>query len=372
MCGLIDCGMLKHMKILFVCQNLNSGGAEKVISILANHFIEKGEVDILMISKNSTTPFYYLDRRINLDSVYKFADKEKLSIFQKFRSIKKYIRKKQYDVVVPFLDFVTIYTYYACRSKNKIVVTERCDPSKSSFLEKVLKKHIYKNANGCVFQTEEAKDYYRSKYKHGIVIPNPVQLTVEKQFDYVNHSRKHEIVVVGSRKKEKNRELVYKAFAILKLNKDLDDFVLRIFGETTERDDRAILDALGIRNSVIFMGQCKDWQQQSIDTTAFVLSSNYEGMPNALLEAAALKIPCISTDCPVGGPRFILKNGERGMLVPVNDCDALANGLISLARNKTLQNKYSLANECTASEFDKKTICEKWDHFLKEIVYGGF
>lgn len=364
--------MLKHMKILFVCQNLNSGGAEKVISILSNHFVSKNEVNILMISNNASEPFYELDPRIVVKSIFNIENVNELSKIAKYKAIVKYLKLNHPDVIIPFLDFVTIYTYYASRKLKgtKLIVSERCDPTKVSKMESLIKKHIYKNADGCVFQTEDAKAFYGNKLKAYRIIPNPVSLSTVGEFDYYHLDRKKEIVMVGSKKIEKNRLMAYKAFKMFVSEKQFEDYILRIYGETTEEEDSDVLNKLGIKDKVFFMGRRNTWHQEAIDSTAFILTSDYEGMPNALLEAACLKIPCISTDCPVGGPRFILKNGKKGILVPTNDFASLANELKKIASDKTLQNQYSDANSTTLQEFDKEAICNLWDLFIEEIING--
>lgn len=354
--------------IVFVTQNLNAGGAEKVLSVLANYFANQAyKVSILMISPDAGNPFYEIDKRISIFSIYN-NEHQRISKLKKIKIIKKHLTEIQPDYIIPFLDFVTIYTYFACRKlRSKLIVSERCDPSEVSFLERILKAHIYKKADGCVFQTRMAKEFYGNKIRKYKIIHNPVFLNEHIEFDYVNNDRKHEIVMVGSAKKEKNREMAYKGFEKLVHSEGLNDYVLKIYGESTKEKDNDLLQKLGVENKVLFMGKVKNWHKESINSTAFILCSNFEGMPNALLEAASLKIPCISTDCPVGGPNIILDNGSKGILIKVNDHLSLGDSLIKLASSKELQNRLSDANKDTKAIFDKEYICQQWKLFLSEL-----
>lgn len=357
------------MKILFVIGNLDSGGAEKVISTLANSFSINHIVEILMISSDKNETFYKINPNIKI--VPLLSINKKLSYIKKIKKIREEIISFSPDVVISFLNYVIVYSWLAIRKikkeKNiKFIVSERNDPRRvpSIFLYRKLRNHIFSNADGCVFQTNDANDYFK-KTKSSIIIPNPVFLTQKKYFDYKKNERDKTVLMVGSSKKEKNRFLAYKAFSIF--NNARPDYKMMIVGSKPSRNELSYISKLGIGDKLIFSGRDNKWHSHYQSASMFILTSNFEGMPNALLEAAALQIPCISTDCPIGGPREILKNGERGILVNVGDCKKFAEAMLEIANNRSLQNHYS--NQCLeiSNEYSAEKISDIWIHYIKSI-----
>ena len=356
------------MRILFTIGNLDSGGAEKVVATLANSFANQGhDVGILLVSTNSKETFYKLDERI--DVIPLLGNEGKLSISKKTKLLAKKIETFEPDAVVSFLNYVVFYTHFALKKikKNiKFVVSERNNPKAvpESWVLRKLRNHIFKKADGCVFQTEEAQSYFK-KIKKGSVIPNPVFLNNKTTFNYENNERSKTILMVGSDKPEKNRSMAFKAFALFHQNHPDHDLV--IVGSESNENEINLIKELGIESSVKFVGKSNEWHEQYSSSEMFILTSDFEGMPNALLEACALQIPCISTDCPSGGPREILNNGEDGILVNVNDHQTLANEMAKLADSKELRNELSNKNKEKGLEYSPNLIADKWIDFIKSL-----
>ena len=123
-----------------------------------------------------------------------------------------------------------------------------------------------------------------------------------------------------------------------------------------------------MRENIIFEGTSKTWHKDECDASVFVLPSNYEGMPNALMEAMALGIPCVSTDCPVGGPRKLIKNGYNGILVPMNDINAMSSALSDLLSDKDKQDYISKNNRKMIDDYSSNKIATQWINFILEVV----
>lgn len=357
------------MKILFTIGDLNSGGAEKVVATLANNFTGKGHsVGILMISKSLEESFYNLDKNVQLIPL---LDKNrKYSIKEKINKIKSEIEGFNPDTVVAFLNYVIVYTYLAlkkCSNKNaiKFIVSERNNPKRvpEQLPYRLLRNHIFKKADGCIFQTQEAREYF-GRLKKWSVIPNPVFLTNERKRDNINS----DILIVGSDKKEKNRSMAFKAFSIF--HKHNPQSKLIVVGANSNENEMKLVEKLSIKDSVVFAGKKKNWHSEYINSKMFILSSDFEGMPNALLEACALQIPCISTNCPSGGPKEILQNGKRGILVPVNDHIEMAKQMIALSNDNNLCERYSNINSDLKSKYDEKKISNQWLDFIYSLNKG--
>lgn len=356
------------MRILFIVGDLESGGAEKVISTLANSFSFNNDVEILMISTDKHEPFYDINSNVKL--VPLLLKGKRLSHIKKIKEIRREITSFSPDVVISFLNYVIVYSWLAIKKikkKNfKFVVSERNNPYKvpSTYIYRKLRNYIFSKADGCVFQTKDANDYFK-KLKSASIIPNPVFLTRDTSFDYLNNEREKTVLMVGSNKKEKNRIMAYKAFSIF--NSVKPNYKLLVVGSKPTDKELFFVNKIGISKNVQFVGKDSEWHKHYQSVSMYVLSSDYEGMPNALLEAAALQIPSISTNCPIGGPKEILKGGERGVLIKVGDYKKLAEEMIRVAGSKEIQDYYS--NQCSsiAGEYDAQNIANMWIEYIKSI-----
>lgn len=357
------------MKILFIIGNLDSGGAEKVVSTLANSFSREHNVEILMISTADKNIFYKINANVAITPL--LVNGTKYGPFKKVKVIREKIINSNPDVIISFLNFVIIYSWLAIKKiknkKFKFIVSERNDPHKvpTTFLFRHIRNKIFSKADGCVFQTNDAERYFE-KIKNSKVIPNPVFLTHKHHFDYRKNERDKTILMVGSDKKEKNREMALKAFASFSSSYNYYKFV--IIGDKLSCSEMQLAIDLGIERKVVANGKDDSWHEKYQSSQMFILTSDYEGMPNALLEAAALQIPCISTNCPIGGAKEILDNGNRGILIPINNEKELVNQMKLLASNKKLRDNFSDKCADLCKKYDAQVISEQWFDFIKSIT----
>ncbi len=145
------------------------------------------------------------------------------------------------------------------------------------------------------------------------------------------------------------------------------DEVLRIYGDGRLREElEALVDKLGIADSVEFVGVTSDMPSVYKDARLLVMTSDYEGMPNAMLEALASSVPVISTDCPCGGPRMIIKDGINGYLVPVGDVESLINIWRNISDNDLAKLKKGAYE--SAQRFKSDSVLKEWLDYLSEIL----
>lgn len=354
------------MKICFTVDSMRSGGTERVVSVLANEFAKQGhDVSIIMVSSLQNETFFVLENVQLICLMDGFT--KKVNALKRLMLLKKTLRHLKPDIVIACLPHIIAYTYFAVKNSGaKLIVSERNDPSKLSFKYKIILRYIFKHSSGNVFQTDMCRNWYgKNTAKLIDVIPNPINPKIAfKQVD----NRNDVIVSVGRLVEQKNYPLLLDSFKRFVSEKQNQNYKLHIYGRgyLLDRLER-YCKHIGIEANVSFMGTQEDWIGKEISSKMFILSSNFEGMPNSLLEAMASGIPCISTNCPIGGPSQLIQDGVNGLLVPVGDSNALYKAMIRLA-NEKLSNSISEANKFMYKEFDGALIANRWISFISKVI----
>ena len=357
------------MKIVFVTPSMQGGGAERVVSILSNNLLEKGfEVGIVVVSfetskyelnPNIQTKWLRSDLARNLPPLQRIKTRRK--------KIKEAVLSLNPDVVISFTSTTNIDTCIALkRTKVKLIVSERNDPQRdpSSKIKRVIRRFVYKRANGFVFQTQFAQEYFSKKIRNrSTVIFNPIS---DKLMEPYFGDREKRVVAVGRLFPQKNYGLLLRAFG--KFYNHHPEYSLEIFGiGEQENNIKNTIRDLGLEKSVILRGYAVNVHEQIKNAAFFVMTSDYEGMPNALLEAMAIGLPCISTDCPCGGPRTLIKNSVNGLLVPVGEENLLLEKMMLLAEDEAFARKLG-ENASKIRETAKiQIVVNKWVDFINNV-----
>lgn len=323
-----------NQKVVFAIPSLGSGGAERVVSTLASELSEKGyQVGVIMIANDHQN--YPLSNKVELIHLQCEQRYQRLNAVQRtlkrIRAIRQAIKKSKADVVVSFMSETNIdVCFAACGLKVPVIVSERNDPAidPAGKAKQFLRKIAYCRANGFVFQTPDAQAYFsRGIQNRSCIILNPLTSHIPEPYD---GEREKRIVAVGRLNKQKNYPLLLQAFS--GFLKQYPDYILEIYGEgVLENEIRKELAGKGLLGNVTLKGFCKNVHEEIRTAAFFVMSSDFEGMPNALVEAMALGLPCISTDCPCGGPRMLIQHRENGLLVPIKNNEALLQAMCQMA-----------------------------------------
>ena len=355
------------MKYLFVAAGMCYGGAERVMSILANEWYGRGEDVKFFLTGTPAVTSYSLRDGIKIVSSFEAAQKERFEQIVHIREIRKECLNWKPDVVISFYNDVCALTAIAISGLNiPLIYSERNDPNKVNqrVVDKIYRKIVEHKADKFVFQTEGAKKCYPEKVqRRSCVLLNPMDISSFPTHDFANEEKT--IVSVGRLEAQKNQSLLIDAFSMIM--DQFPDFRLIIYGEGKLREKlENYIQQKGLQGRVFLPGAKNGIQDCIKNAALFVLSSDYEGIPNALIEAMAIGLPCVSTDCSPGGARALIENEKNGLLVPCDDAEKLASAMNRMLSDRKLakrcgENAYEIRSRVEASE-----IASRWLEFIGE------
>ncbi len=359
------------MKLLFVMPYMRYSGAPKMMATVANWFAEEGN-DVTVCTFFASEVTQKLNPKIKLDNLGIVRSSFKLlnltvGYMKTEKKIFNYIMASKADAVISFGDMFSVGLFNKLKSKKQcIIVSERADPTGNGFFAKQRKK-AFENASGFVFQTEGAKKCFsESIQKRGFVIPNSINCTDVSVVPF--EERKKKIVCVGRFElKQKRQDVLIKAFGIF--YKSHPEYQLVFYGDGDDMNaSKALAEETLASSAILFPGAVKPIENYIKDASILAMSSDYEGIPNAIIEAMNMVIPVVSTDCRPGGARMLLEDGKYGSIVPIGDYEGLARELEKVAENPEEAYSRALAAKESLSRFEESKIKEMWIDAIGAIV----
>lgn len=356
-------------KIMFVIGGLANGGAERVVTSIASELAERDyEVSILTYYK-SDNEYHYSPKinRINISNG-SLEEFKKLGAFKKIRLIRKELRKNNPDEIICFLSNPSVFTYIASlfsKYRRKISFAIRGNPKLDKEKTTTIQKYLIRFVKNVILQNNGQASCYKEKFRNKmVVIPNPIHnnLYVLNK-EYSNKPLK--IVSVGRLHKQKNYDLAIDAFYLL--NQRYPNMQYYIYGKgIMEKELKDKVENYKLSNNVFFMGFENSREKIFLDKDIFLMSSLYEGMPNALAEAMTIGVPSISTDCEFG-PSDLIMNERMGTLLKKNDaqlmCDRLENMILNYDE---FVKKAIFAKEVLKENYSFEKIIDKWIEFIEK------
>ena len=351
------------MHCLLFITVISGGGAERVMCQLANQLCISNTVTLVVSDKTKNE--YHIDKNVNL--VYLNEKRKKKNFFHQVIQLRTIIKKEQPDICLSFLpepNFKALLASVGTKTKN--IISIRNDPNEEykSNLYKILARLLYRTADGIVFQTNDAKAWFSSGIQEKSSI---IMNQVDDKFFKTEHLNDFSYVATGRLTKQKNYPLMIRAFS--KMLKLYPNEILKIYGEGECFEElQGLIHELNAENNIFLMGRSNDIPAVLSEAKVFLLSSDYEGMPNGLLEALAVGVPCLSTNCPCGGPKMVIKDRTNGMLVPVKDEQSFYERLLELQESVELRNQIGRAAKQNAKNFASETVFKSWYAYIHNVL----
>lgn len=349
-------------KIVFVNSRLSGGGSERVMTILANYCSNHGYDVNMILVREPENPTYVVDKNVKIYQIKYKKTTNKISIFfQRIRELRKYLKKENPDIIISFMVDINITTLIAGRDMlEKVIVSERADPNSNERkkIYRYLERIFYKKCKKVVTQTDDVRMYFnRNNIYNTVTISNPIN---DKILQPYKGEKEKKIIAVGRLTEQKNFKLLIDAFyAFQKKHKE---FVLEICGEgPLLKELKQQCANLEIEEKVIFSGFVEDVNYRMQRSYMYVSSSNFEGISNSMLEAMAMGIPTICTNCPVGGAAMVIENNKNGILVPVCNEKELINAMENIVSNQELRNSIIQKSQEVKEIYSVSKISREWE-----------
>jgi GalNAc-alpha-(1->4)-GalNAc-alpha-(1->3)-diNAcBac-PP-undecaprenol alpha-1,4-N-acetyl-D-galactosaminyltransferase len=365
------------MKLTLISSSLDVGGAERVMSIMANYWVTKGwKIMILTFDDGSEEPFYDLDHRIGVRALglegqddYQISVSSLQSNLKRIRTLKQAIVDSRPDVVISFATTANILTLLACRGlKVKTIVSEHVHPAfnRLSKTTKLLQQWVYRNADLITVQTHAALSFFPADRYKTQVIPHPVALPSSEPIHSQLYTDDRHLLAIGKLTPQKGFDLSIAAFA--QVCEQHPEWTMTILGEGEMRAElESLCCKLGVEDRVYMPGTVKNVDAHLRKADIFMLSSRFEGFPVTLCEAMACGVPVIASNC-LSGPKEIVHDGIDGMLVRPDNISALALGLNQLMSDPGKRQTFSHHAPKVLERFGVKPVMAIWNRAIYKVL----
>ncbi len=391
-------------ELIFVIKCMSGGGAERVVTLLSGSAVKCGYSVVLMLTHQHRSDALVSDinknirivsledelktlksKKVKADSVMAYArllgkihtenDKSRILKYEsrnydKILFMRSFFKTHKNSAVVAFLYDSIFLSLLSVNKTNRLIISERGDPEQTtSETTKSFIKSEFKNADEFVFQSYGVEEWYKKNTPvRGTVIFNPVKSDLPEPFE---GERKKRVVNFCRISSQKNLIMLIDAFSLF--HGHFPDYELFIYGDAVGNDAEGYIDKVNdeikknsLENSVHIFPARNDVHSLIYDCAMFVSSSDYEGMSNSILEAMAMGMPCVCTDCPAGGTRAVIKNEVNGLLTPVGDARALAKAMMRIAENPDFANELGKNASVIRKTQSVEKITDRW----MEIIDG--
>ncbi len=366
-------------KIVFHLNCLERGGAERVVTTLSGQFAAHG-YEVYIATEWTGEDEYETDPRVRRVHVGLNVQQEKHNRLRRFAdrilNLRRFLEKVQPDLVIAFARKANYRALTATVGmKLPVLISVRINPiGYYDFLsDKIQIALLFRRAAGCVFQTPEQRDFFPAYVRsNSRIILNPIS---DRFIGNEMPAQREKVVVHSGRLVDfKNQCMLIRAFALV--HQKHPDYVLKIYGpdsyDGTKQKLEELIGRLEAWSYIRLMGSSSTLEKEMRCAALAAFSSDYEGMPNVILEAMALGLPVVSTDCPPGGPRMVITPEVNGLLVPVGDERALAEAVSRLIEHPEFAQKLGRSAAKIGESASAEVIFEEWRSYIEEIMEKSY
>ncbi len=352
------------MKILFIISSLSSGGAERVLSNLANYLCKKHEVIIATFSNQES--FYPLDNKVKLIKLDLLKESRNpfesiKNSFNRIKTLTNCMKEVQSDIVISFMTATNILAIISAKIVSvPIIISERTNfTALQSKIWRAIRRVVYPFSNALVVQSAFDQEKY-GFHRFCKVISNPINIANV----YSGIQRKKVILAVGSLRHVKGFDMLIDAFSEI----NSKDWKLVILGEGGLRNElQKQIMGFDLEDKITMPGNVKDVEKYYRESSIFVLSSRHEGFPNALIEAMAYGCAPIAFDC-LTGPRDIIEDQKNGLLIEAENINYLAGAMQNLIDDKDLRADLSSEAVKVREKYNIKKIANEWEEIIHKVL----
>jgi GalNAc-alpha-(1->4)-GalNAc-alpha-(1->3)-diNAcBac-PP-undecaprenol alpha-1,4-N-acetyl-D-galactosaminyltransferase len=364
------------MKVTLVIYGLSGGGAERVMSIVANYWVNYGwDVTLITLVDPTKQSFYKLDPRIKIESLGIAGNSTNwfaamANTWQRVKVLRRAIIASQPDVVIGFMNSVSVYTILACWKLNiPTIVSEHIYPgaTDANKIWQLIMKWAYRYADLVTVLTQNALPFYPAAQGYRtIVMPNPVVAPFVEAITERLLSTSPSLIAIGRLHPQKGFDLLIKAFH--QIQDKYPDWQLIILGEGPMRLElEELRSQLQLTDRVHLPGLVTNVPDYLRQADLFVMPSRFEGFPMALCEAMAYGLPVLAADC-LSGPRDIIDDGVNGVLVKTEDVDALATKLDELMADPAKRQQLAHHAPQVLDRFGEEQVMGMWSDAIDLVI----
>ena len=360
------------LNICFLSGDMSrTGGTERVLSIIANELSKqknKFNIHILGITNENNTSYFNLENEIKNDRILKSKDVNfKKQYFQVVKGIRHYIKENNIDILIDVEVIASLFSIPATRfTKTKLISWEHFNfyEDNGSHLRIYARKLAARFSNCIITLTEHDKQNYlnnldiKGKVEY---IYNPI----EEVDDVECNIKSKQIISVGRLTYQKGFDMLCDvAKVVLKDNKGWKWLIL---GDGEDKDKlRSKIKEYGLENKLILKGNVSNVEEYYKNSSLYVMTSRFEGLPMTLLEAKTYKLPIVSFNC-LTGPSEIVKNNINGYLINPENVEAMSNKLNILMNDENKLKEFSSNAQIDIEKFELKPIIERWIEVLENV-----
>lgn len=364
---------MKSYKVVFLVRDINYGGVAKMMAYYANIAAKIFEKIYVVVIGDISNEKIGLSEKIQVHIInkHKYGQGRMLRMLSDISGIRQKINELKPDILLPFASGNIIYAYLAVGRRFYTVGAERGNPEELPLRLKILCRYIYPKCDYMLFQSKGAADFYfKGKSPKHAIIPNPCVLPdkykKQKNIVYKKERQVYRIVSASRLAPEKNIDIVIKALNICKTKDKLE---LYIYGDGPEKTKLCkLIKELRLSQTVKLCGAASDILSRISEADIFVLVSSGEGMPNGLIEAMALGVPCITTNFMPNNTNMLVEHGINGIIVPKRDVRRLADAIDRLVLDRELYLEITYKSFEIREKLSEKKINELIKNMYENIL----